>query len=311
MDRIAPELAKSIAKLHCMSDFDPEFNTNVRPCMMTTFPSIQQTLHDLIDSQDPTSRAAQLAQTIGRQTCDRIVERNQDSYMNDRDCLLHSDLHAFNILVEKKPSAIEQFGNEGSFAICDFEMSMAGPIGRDIGIFHAFPAACAIAHAINGHHDVALRLLDFLEDVWEHYAAALVSEGGKSEQFLLKTYRNVLAWAGWFLILGFYILGCQVEFFPLDQSNQDEQKQFMDSVAVLGIKLLRWGFGEFEPDLSLPELRAKFRHALEEEIQFASDTKRSKRREKRSSVLRLSGRRVSDTALHFQNEFGSEGTRWQ
>jgi thiamine kinase-like enzyme len=46
---------------------------------------------------------------------------------HDRDCLIHSDSHVFNILVEAKPSIeeLEDFGPDGTVVLCDWEMAMA------------------------------------------------------------------------------------------------------------------------------------------------------------------------------------------
>eukprot|EP00985_Skeletonema_marinoi_P027320 scaffold22244_cov73-Skeletonema_marinoi.AAC.1 len=52
---------------------------------------------------------------------------------NKSDCLIHSDSHAFNILVEAKPDEqdLERFAPDGTVVICDFEMTSVGPFGRD------------------------------------------------------------------------------------------------------------------------------------------------------------------------------------
>ena len=44
-----------------------------------------------------------------------------------RDCLIHSDAHTFNVLVEAKPSIeeLETFGPYGTMVLCDWEMAMA------------------------------------------------------------------------------------------------------------------------------------------------------------------------------------------
>jgi hypothetical protein len=42
-----------------------------------------------------------------------------------RDCIIHSDSHVFNILVEAKPSIeeLEDFGPYGTVVLCDWEMA--------------------------------------------------------------------------------------------------------------------------------------------------------------------------------------------
>lgn len=134
-DRPVKKLAQTLALLHC-SDFDPDFNNNVRPCMRTIFPAMKEKLQELVAlPEGEGGRVADLAKSYGGDVCDRIIDANLANY-EDRDCLVHSDSHAFNILVEAKPevSTLERFGPNGDVILCDWEMVFAGPIGRDIGL---------------------------------------------------------------------------------------------------------------------------------------------------------------------------------
>ena len=134
-DRPVKKLAQTLALLHC-SDFDPDFNNNVRPCMRTIFPAMKEKLQELVAlPEGEGGRVAELAKSYGGDVCDRIIDANLANY-EDRDCLVHSDSHAFNILVEAKPevSTLERFGPNGDVILCDWEMVFAGPIGRDIGL---------------------------------------------------------------------------------------------------------------------------------------------------------------------------------
>jgi len=133
--RPVKKLAQTLALLHC-SDFDPEFNNNVRPCMRTIFPAMKEKLQELVAlPEGEGGRVAELAKSYGGDVCDLIIDANLANY-EDRDCLVHSDSHAFNILVEAKPevSTLERFGPNGDVILCDWEMVFAGPIGRDIGL---------------------------------------------------------------------------------------------------------------------------------------------------------------------------------
>ena len=223
--------------------------------------------------------------------------------------MVHSDLHAFNILVEPKPevSLLEYFGPDGSFAICDWEMAMVGPIGRDMGLLYAVPIACSVTHAINGHMHISDDIIDFLDVLWEAYANELQISGGKDEEFIRKTYQNTIAWCGWFLFLAYYILKCQVAFLPLED-NSNELATLIESTGVIGLQCLQWGYMPNE-DISVIELRAKLMSLLEEEIRRHGTKKPASVRSSmlRSSLLRASGRRVSDGPLHFSSLTSRKG----
>uniref|UniRef100_A0A7S2XJV9 Aminoglycoside phosphotransferase domain-containing protein n=1 Tax=Attheya septentrionalis TaxID=420275 RepID=A0A7S2XJV9_9STRA len=301
--RIAGPFARSIAKLHCVAvgsnndEIDPEYNTTVRPCMLTIFPLMQDTVDGFFKG-DVDNRVSELARVLGKETCDAIITKNEDDYSNTRDCLIHSDLHAFNILVEPKPevSLLEHFGPTGSFAVCDWEMAMVGPIGRDIGLLYTVPIACSVTHAINGHAHISLDMLDYLDVVWEAYANELQTSGEKDEEFIRKAYQNTIAWCGWFLYIAYYTLKCQVAFLPLE--NSKDVDTLVESAGVIGLQCLQWGYMPTE-DLSVVELRAKLRALMEDEIRRTKKPASIRRR--RSSMLRASGRRVSDGALHFSS----------
>eukprot|EP00978_Attheya_sp_CCMP212_P012264 scaffold30482_cov53-Attheya_sp.AAC.2 len=297
--RIAGPFARSIAKLHCVAvggnndEVDPEYNTAVRPCMLTTFSFMQETVDGFFKG-DVDNRVAELARVLGKETCDAIITKNEDDFTNTSDCLIHSDLHVFNILVEPKPdvSLLEHFGPDGSFAVCDWEMAMVGPIGRDIGLVYAVPIGCSLTHAINGHTHISLDILDYLDMVWEAYANELQTSGEKDEEFIRKAYQNAIAWCGWYLFLAYYIY--QMPFLPLEENS----KEIFESAGVIGLQCLQWGFMPTE-DLSVVELKAKVRALIEDE--FGRIKKPASIRRRRPSILRASGRRVSDGDLHFSS----------
>jgi len=305
-ERIVPKLAQTLALLH-LADFDPEFNANVRPCMLTVFPAMKDKLKELnsLPAGDG-GRVADLAKSYGQDICDEIIDRNLANY-NERNCLVHSDAHAFNILVEKKPdvSSLERFGPKGDVVLCDWEMAFAGPIGRDIGLSWSWPLSCLLAHAANGHaYSVDDSFLHIIEQLWDEYSNVLVRKGNKDEAFLCKTYRNCIAWCGWFVFLGTYVLRCQTDFLPIDEAASEEDKDAMfDAIGVLGLKLLHLGYIDDEDDdeeLMIEDYRDIFRGILLREIEELDERVASKRKmAMRMSVLRTTGRRISDAALHF------------
>ena len=304
-DRPVKKLAQTLALLHC-SDFDPDFNNNVRPCMRTIFPAMKEKLQELVAlPEGEGGRVAELAKSYGGDVCDRIIDANLANY-EDRDCLVHSDSHAFNILVEAKPevSTLERFGPNGDVILCDWEMVFAGPIGRDIGLAWSWPVSCLLAHAISGHaYSVDDSFLGIIEKLWEEYAAVM-ADNGKDEEFLCKTYRNCIAWAGWFCFLAHYVLKVQVEFLPIDDAASEEDRAALDNaIGVVGLKLLHLGYIDDEDDgddLKIEDYREIFRGILLREIEDLDEMAAAKRKTAlRMSVLRTTQRRVSDAALHF------------
>jgi len=264
--------------------------------MLSFFPVMAESTKKLFDPAMEHNRLSRFARKLGKDTCDLMIENCVESF-NARECLIHSDSHVFNILVERKPdiNTLEQFGPVGKYVLCDWEMSMAGPLGRDIGLTHAFPIACIIAHAFNGHTGVSYCILDVLELLWSEYASALKAEGQKDEDCLRKTYRACIGWIGHFLYGVYYELGVHLEFLPLED-NVISAESVKESLGYLGLQFMRIGFGEYEVDASLDSLRSMFRAAIEEEVEHKLAVTKP-RRNRRSSMLRVSGRRVSDAAL--------------
>lgn len=135
--RIAKGLASAIAALHC-SDIDPNFNTEARECMVSVFPRMEKDLLRMAikgeTNNGSNDRVSKLAGEIGAEGCSAMLDRAKESYRG-LDIPTHTDLHMFNILVERKPdiNQLDLFGDKGIFCICDWEMCMAGPLGLDMG----------------------------------------------------------------------------------------------------------------------------------------------------------------------------------
>ena len=170
----------------------------------------------------------------------------------------------------------------------DWEMAYVGPIGKDVGFLHPFPIACAMAHALNGDQSAAKDIIKFLENVWETYSNAL-----STKLELVDVYKSVLAYAS-VILLFYYDTGVHLEHLSIDDGKLDRVKA---SLGVIGLKLIHWGFGDGAADSSLEDVRLMFRRAVEEEIQLLTPM-RVIQRGRRSSMLRASGRRVSDAHLY-------------
>jgi hypothetical protein len=312
-ERILEKLANTFAALHCtatdacMKDPDlvgPSFNRKIMPYMMTIFPLARSLGSEyLTDQNEGSDKGIALIQGMGERMFHKIVDNMEKRYQ-ERDCLVHGDAHPFNILVEPKPSIeeLEKFGKQGSFVLCDWENSQMGPIGRDMGLLAAWPFACAFAHAVQGHGQVAHHLVGCMYSFWESYAAALVDKGGKDEEFLKETYRDSLGWTGFSLVFIIHMLRLNCENLPLEGVPAFEQNKAYGSISYTGVKCLQWGFTDFDKDLSLDELNLKFMDMVAGEIyslvEVSMLNKRRRGNTRRSSMLRESGKRVSDGYLH-------------
>ena len=123
--RIAPKIAATVATLHTIADFDPDFNEQVKPCMESLLAHMKDVAREASNSVVPKDRTELYCSTLGEKVVMKIVDANIANY-HQRDCLIHSDCHAFNILVEAKPSIekLEQYAG-GTMVLCDWEMAMA------------------------------------------------------------------------------------------------------------------------------------------------------------------------------------------
>jgi hypothetical protein len=312
-ERVLEKLANTFAALHCtataacMKDPDllgPSFNRKIIPYMMTIFPLARSLGAEyLTDPNEKSDKGIALIQGMGKRIFHKIVDNMEKRYQ-ERDCLVHGDAHPFNILVEPKPSIeeLEKFGKEGSFVLCDWENAQMGPIGRDMGLLAAWPFACAFAHAVQGHGLVAHHIVGCMYSFWESYAAGLAEKGGKDEEFLKETYRDSLGWTGFSLVFIIHMLRLNCENLPLEGVPEFEQNKAYGSISYTGVKCLQWGFTDFDKDLSLDELNTKFMDMVAGEIyslvEVSMLNKRRRGNTRRSSMLRESGKRVSDGYLH-------------
>ena len=276
---------------------DPDFNSDCRDCMINIFPDMKQVILKKIESPSDdddrnNSRATKLAKELGVDYCNTIFEACTNNYRS-REITCHSDLHAFNILVERKPDVqhLENFGPNGTVVICDWEMAMCGPIGLDVGRIYSIPVASILAHAVSGNEDAVQGLREFLSEFWIIYSSAMKS-AGKDEDFLCKSYRNAMAFLGWKL-LGIYTFDWFVPFLPV---NENDVEAFKDSLCVVSLKLMRWGFAGYEEGLSVAELQSRLHRTIDEELSIIQSQKR-RTRGRRSSVLRETNRRVSDAFI--------------
>lgn len=293
--RLASKIAEGIHNLH-NSPVDLEFNS----CMLSWFHSLEPIMEGIIaDLHKPKNqdRVAVFAQEIGK----NATTDSFDSYiktLDDADCLIHGDLHIFNILVGAKPNieSLENFESTGNVVVCDWEMSHAGCAGQDIGPLRAFPISCAFAHSINGYSQAAINIISWVDTFWTSYEAATRKAGTPEEQ-VAKVFRQSLQCTAFFL-LAYYGLGVHMDFLPIDENNVEDLCKVKESSGLAGLKLLQLGMDE---GLSLIDLKHKYKHAIEEEMNELRPIKKVQRK-RRSSLLRATGRRVSDADFHFARD---------
>jgi len=299
--RIAPKLASTLATLHTI-DFDPDFNEQVKPCMLSLFDQMIAYVKITCEELKPKDRTEKHMVILGSELMLKTVEANLADY-STRDCLIHSDSHAFNIIVEAKPSIeeLENFGPNGNFVLVDWEMCMAGPKGRDVGLALSFPIGCMVAHALGGHLDANESINAFIISLLDSYAACM-SEAGKSPGEVASIIRNVTGWAGWFQFLAFYFLDVQMVDFPCE--TEHDRKYVKDAMGVLGLKLLRLSYDTdyFPEGATTEQVKNMFLSLVEEEVTETAHERlmhRRRRQPRKSSMLRATNRRVSDAMLNF------------
>ncbi len=278
-------------------DCDPNFNKDIREFWLADFPCFLEPMKEMLNAQVETGRLAKYVQELGKETCDLIFENLIKDYKSPQG-LIHNDLHVFNILVEKKPNveSLEEFAKKGKYIIIDWETTIVGPIGHDVGELFSFPIFLVLEHGMNGHKEVVDSLLDILDQFWTDYALALMEVGQHNDEYLCKTYRSAIGWAGWYLYFFFYFMNNMEDFLPLFGSPSSVEHA-KDSVGYIGLQFMRLAFGNNDLDSSLESLRLTFRSTIEEEVARLLPEK--PRRDRLSSVLRSSGRRFSDADFVF------------
>ena len=265
---------------------------------MNSFPLMMKSIRDLFDHEmtQANSRVATCAKDLGQDTCEDLYTEFVKNF-SKHECLTHNDSHVFNILVEKKPNinTLEQFGPEGKYVLCDWEMTIAGCQGRDLGLAYTWPVACIVAHAINGNKHSSESILDCLSLLWTEYASALKELGQKDEERLCTIYRSVIGQLGGHMFFAYFSLGIAMDALPLE-GNLVSIATARESLGYLGLKCMMLGFGKNNVDLSLQSLHSMFSALMKEEINHLLPCRPSRRR-MRSSMLRASGRRVSDASV--------------
>jgi thiamine kinase-like enzyme len=301
--RLAPKMAAAMAPLHTQP-FDPKFNASARPYLLALWEGMREEVntHSIPpEAERKATRTEILCQELGRVKLNGIVDASLANFCS-QEYLVHNDYHAFNMIVEPTPSctSLETFGSKGSITIVDWEMAMASSAGRDVGLTHGSPSMCAIAHALAGRQNLASNIIEFNNMVWDAYDSEMRAHG-KDENDLAKVFRDALGCLGWFLYVPYYCWHAHIDHLNIDCESDVEYVR--DCIGYIGMNLMSWAFdGDVEDDETLLALRTKYNTHMEEEISAALLVHPGRcRGGRRASMLRVSGRRVSDAPLAFRD----------
>lgn len=228
------------------------------------------------------------------------------------------------MLVERKPniSQMSSFGPEGDFFLCDWEMAHVGTKGQDIGNFLSFPVMSACFLAAHGHSDKADDIIQSLKKFWNTYEMKLVEGLQKKQaessgdddaididQYLTEVFHSAIGYFGFFSFVAFYCLNCFVECIDTEGLTDEEEKAVMGVVGWTGLRFMEVGFldtsaaqvfgGNDHERLS--KMESFFFGMIEKQINQLSVSRRGNRgpSRRRSSILRESSRRVSDSESGF------------
>lgn len=304
--RPALGMATSLANLHALAAPDPTFNRGIIPTLEALGQPIRDFFARDFDAGDST-RFRRLRHEVDtmREHLEGMCNIFEKIHNRGPQVVVHSDAHAFNILVE--PQSRDQvnggnFGSSGGFRLIDWEMGLTGAIGADMGKYSAFPLACCLSHARMGHEKEANEMLDQLRSTWNTYLAKLQQHllerqsYEETESFLLGTVESMIAYVAWFLIL-YVIIDCHWSNCPhREENNEVMNNDIEDAAAMLVMKLGKIAMtGDVRAHGRWDDLQALFFREAKEEIdglwqldQHGMPVKR------RSSRLRASGTLVSD-----------------
>jgi hypothetical protein len=300
--RVIPKLAEAFATIN-LSECDPNLNQGMKESFNEMAPMFDKAFETLLNPEIPAKdHCVKYARdTLG---AERLSEIRTAMRASDQkhEFLNHGDAHSFNILVEAKPdiNKLEQFGENADFYICDWEMAYSGPKGHDVGTFSSFPIASAYFHAARGYTDKANELIGSVRAFWDAYANTLVVKGNKDDQFLADTYRGSLAYCGYFAFNISYLLDIHNELHNTEGLTPEEVAKVIATFGVAGAKMMEMGFMNVNPDYSVDQLRDWFNQIVSQDMTSLSEVSKNRQRHRprrQSSLLRASGRRVSDASV--------------
>lgn len=264
--RVIDGVARALAELN-LTPVDDGWNEGCRACFQSLHPQFKQIFRQFVElPTDQIDACAAYCKDTGLKDLEAMVDEMDAEYMNVRQVYNHNDTKLFNILVEEQPS-VDTFGERGSFALCDWEMSIKGKSGKDIGIFWAWPVACIMCHAVQGHKAEAYHILDTCMRFWDEYVKVLVVKGGKDEDYLVDAFKGALGGHFLYLLFGFYALGINKEDLPIEGVPDDLAAEAKGAMGLAGLKTGEVAYLGKHSEYNLEELKGFFRGTVVTEIE--------------------------------------------
>jgi len=263
--RVILGFADAIATLN-LAPVDDDWNEACRSCFLALDPAFKHmTTQFASQPDDQSDDSAMLVKELGLERCIHIIETMSNEYRNCREVLNHNDTKQWNIIVEPL-NEDGSFGPTGKFSLCDWEMSIKGKLGKDIGIFAALPVACAICYATQGRKKEAYHLLEVFPMVWDSYVNAIKTKhSGKDEEFFRSAFYGMLGGFYLYLYWAYYAFGLHSESMPLQDLNESYVTKARGSMGYVGLKAGNMTYGGGR-DISLPELRESFENLLKGKV---------------------------------------------
>merc|ERR1712218_485448 len=191
-------------------------------------------------------------------------------------------------------------------------------VKRDVTSVISFPVMSACFLAARGHEDKADAILHSLRQFWNTYKRQL-DEGLQKkqrgsndgdgimdiEQYLTEVFHSAIACFGYVSFMSYYVLGSFLEYNETEGLTDEEEKMVMGVVGWIGLRSMEVGFLDASADQAfgnhdserLTRMESFFFGMLENEIKQLFVSRKGNRRpsRRRSSLLRESSRRVSDS----------------
>jgi hypothetical protein len=176
----------------------------------------------------------------------------------------------------------------------------SGPIGLDVGLALSFPMGCMIAHALNGQSEACNSIKVFINTLLDTYCSRMIV-ARKTPIEMARVLRNIAGTCGNFMFVAFYMLHVQ-DSFPVESSSDKEY--LLDAIGILGLKLMRLAYDIDNTSAcsGMDEIRSTMINLLEEEVSTALTefiSRKSIHQNRKSSILRATNRRISDTEILF------------
>ena len=300
--QISEQLARTLGKLN-LQTIEPSFNENIRPCFRSLFGTLETRFAEIlldVNNKKDDDMAISFMQSMGSDIYHIITQNMDREFMNVRDVICHNDSHQFNILISGLPQDDDDntTAKDNGFVICDWEMAICGPVGRDAGLTMPFPIACAMCHAIQGRREEAFEIVGLTIQFWDTYSQVL-QEGGNDEAYLRKAFLSALGVCGFYLFGVFYLLGIFAEFLPLEGAPHHHRKKAISAFAKVGLELLWVAYGGKGEGMDYASVRDHYKQLVTEHIEICLPVQESGNKPvpRRQSILRTAQRRVSDAFL--------------